>query len=83
MKQERLAALKEQVNTLIKEAEHLGEEGNIDEAQLKLEESEKLKSECKYLENVRIRITISYKLKQITLYYTGCKLIIAIGDGLA
>lgn len=58
MKQERLAALKEQVNTLIKEAEHLGEEGNIDEAQLKLEESEKLKSECKYLENVRIRIKI-------------------------
>lgn len=52
MKQERLAVLREQVNALIKEAEHLGEEGNIDEAQMKLEESEKIKSECRYIENV-------------------------------
>lgn len=52
MKQERLAALREQVNTLIKEAERLGEEGNIDEAQMKLEESERVKGECRYVENV-------------------------------
>lgn len=52
MKRERLAAMKDQVNNLIKEAEHLGEQGNIDEAQMKLEESEKLKGECRHLENV-------------------------------
>lgn len=52
IKQERVAELKDQINTMIKEAEHLGEEGKIEEAQATLEECEKLKSECKYLENV-------------------------------
>ena len=52
MKQERIAVLKEQTNGLLKEAEGLGEEGNIDEAQQKLEESEKIRAECRHLENV-------------------------------
>ena len=35
---------------MIKRAERLGEEGHIEEAQMTLEESEKLKAECKQLE---------------------------------
>ncbi len=49
---EKIASLKEQVNAIIKEAEILGEAGEIDQAQAKLESCEKLKSECKYLEIV-------------------------------
>jgi hypothetical protein len=52
LKQERVAVLKEQINNIIKEAERMGEEGEIDEAQEKLQECEALKSECKHLENV-------------------------------
>ena len=52
IKQERVEYLKEQINSMIKEAEHLGEEGRIEEAQSTLEESEKLKSECRHLEIV-------------------------------
>ena len=52
LKQEKVAALKEQINALIKEAEGLGEEGKIEEAQATLESCEKLKTECKYLEQV-------------------------------
>ena len=52
MKQERVASLKEQINSLIKEAEQLGEEGKIDEAQSTLAQCDSLKSECKHLENV-------------------------------
>ena len=40
------------INEIIKEAEVLGETGEIDQAQAKLESCEKLKSECKYLEIV-------------------------------
>ena len=36
----------------MKEAESLGEEGKIEEAQQTLEACEKYKTECKYLENV-------------------------------
>ena len=56
IKQERVEFLKTQINSMIKEAEHLGEEGRIEEAQNTLEESEKLKSECKHLEIVRRRL---------------------------
>jgi hypothetical protein len=52
LKQERVEYLKEQINNAIKESEKLGEQGCIDEAQNKLEECERLKSECRYLENV-------------------------------
>jgi hypothetical protein len=52
LKQERIATLKTEINDLIKEAESLGEEGRIDEAQSVLANCEKLKTECKYLENV-------------------------------
>lgn len=51
VKQERVAFLKEKINELIKEAETLGEEGRIEEAQSTLESCEKYKTECKYLEN--------------------------------
>lgn len=50
MKQERVSALKDQINDMIKTAEHFGEEGRIEEAQQTLEGCEKLKAECKYLE---------------------------------
>ena len=53
LKQEKLASVKEQINDMIKEAEHLGEEGKIEEAQNTLKECETLKAECKYLEQVR------------------------------
>ena len=52
IKQERVAELKETINKNIKEAEHMGEEGRIEEAQTIVAEIEKLKAECKYLENV-------------------------------
>ena len=60
MKQERVAALKEQINEMIKTAEHYGEEGQIEEAQKTLEGCEKLKSECKYLETVRTNLRIFF-----------------------
>ena len=47
-----MISLKEQINSMIKQAERLGEEGKIEEAQETLEASEKLKSECKHLEIV-------------------------------
>ena len=52
LRDEKIATLKEQINEIIKEAEVLGETGEIDQAQAKLESCEKLKSECKYLEIV-------------------------------
>ncbi len=58
LKQERIASLKEDINNLIKEAESMGEEGRIDEAQSVLTECEKLKTECKYMENVGILFPI-------------------------
>jgi hypothetical protein len=53
LKQEKVEELKEIINGKIKEAEHLGEEGNIEEAQTIVVEIDKLRAECKYLENVR------------------------------
>jgi len=50
LRDEKIVFLKEQINTIIKEAESLGELGEIDQAQEKLESCEKFKSECKYLE---------------------------------
>lgn len=50
VREEKIADLKEKINAIIKEAEHLGEEGKIEEAQATLESCEKLKTECKYLE---------------------------------
>lgn len=50
LRAEKIKLLKEQINAIIKEAESLGEIGEIDQAQAKLESCEKLKSECKYLE---------------------------------
>lgn len=50
LRNEKILSLKEQINAIIKEAESLGELGEIDQAQTKLESCEKLKSECKYLE---------------------------------
>jgi hypothetical protein len=51
VKQEKVEELKEIINGKIKEAEHLGEEGNIEEAQTIVVEIDKLRAECKYLEN--------------------------------
>jgi hypothetical protein len=56
MKQERVEQLREQINTMIKQAEAMGEEGRIEEAQSTLAECETVKTECKYLENVRFFI---------------------------
>jgi len=50
LRDEKIATLKTQINGILKEAESLGELGEIDQAQAKLESCEKLKSECKYLE---------------------------------
>ena len=50
LKEERIAEIKEQINAARRDAEQLGEEGQIDEAQAKIAESEKLKADCKYLE---------------------------------
>ncbi|CAF0811110.1 unnamed protein product [Brachionus calyciflorus] len=47
IKREKVAELKEKINALIKEAESLGEEGRIDEAQEALERCEVVKAECK------------------------------------
>jgi hypothetical protein len=52
LKQEKVEALKEKINAIIKEAEQLGERGEIEEAQATLEQSEKIKFEVKYLETV-------------------------------
>jgi hypothetical protein len=49
-----VAELKDQINAKIKDAERLGEEGQIEEAQEIVAEIEKLKAECKYLENVSV-----------------------------
>lgn len=49
-KRARVEELKEKINTLIKQAESLGEAGNVDEAQKTLESCEKFKTECKMLE---------------------------------
>jgi hypothetical protein len=43
---------------LIREAESLGEEAKIEEAQEKLEECEKYKAECKVLEIVSLNLGI-------------------------
>ena len=53
VREEKINTLKEQINAIIKEAEGLGERGEIEEAQAKLESCEKHKAECKYLEMVR------------------------------
>lgn len=50
IKKEKVAELKEKINALIKEAESLGEEGRIEEAQETLERCETFKAECKTLE---------------------------------
>ncbi len=50
MREEKINDLKEKINAIIREAELLGEEGKIEEAQATLDSCEKLKTECKYLE---------------------------------
>lgn len=50
IRSEKIAVLKEQINEILKEAEALGELGEIDQAQEKLESCEPLKTECKHLE---------------------------------
>ena len=50
-KQDKVDSLKEQINSMLSEAERLGEECKIEESQEVLTECEKLKAECKYLEN--------------------------------
>lgn len=52
VKRERLAVVKEEINKLIKQAEELGEQGCIEEAQNVIQECDKFKSECKHLESV-------------------------------
>ena len=54
LKQEKVDALKEKINGMIKEAERLGEQGNIEEAQVLLESCDTYKNECRYLEQVNL-----------------------------
>lgn len=55
-KRERAAELREKINALIKEAESLGEEGRIEEAQRTLDKCEVFKSEYKGLEIVSLTL---------------------------
>jgi hypothetical protein len=81
MREEKLSVLKEQINVIIKEAEALGEKGEIEEAQTTLESCEKLKAECKYfIKFMRFKAVIGNKISNKFIEIFECIFLNAVGS---